>query len=154
METEIIFSCSVPTLIMSLQQHEILLFLLILQDSLCNCFFFFFLRLCWVIVALRKLFLVAASGGYSSVVRGLLFAVASLLVEYGLWGMWASVAVVPRLQSRGSVLVEHQLNCPMACVIFLDLGSNTCSLYWQVERSPRIILNLDKRLLSMTIVAK
>ena len=45
-------------------------------------FFFFWLR--WVFVAVRGLSLVAASGGYSVAVRGLLIAVASLVAEHGL----------------------------------------------------------------------
>ena len=48
-------------------------------------FFFFFFWLHWVFVAVRGLSLVAASGGYSVVVRGLLIAVASLVMEHGLW---------------------------------------------------------------------
>ena len=46
--------------------------------------FAFFFWLCWVFVAARGLSLVAASGGYSVVVHGLLIAVASLVVEHGL----------------------------------------------------------------------
>ena len=39
--------------------------------------------------------LAAASGGYSlAVVRGFLFAVASLVAEHGLQGAWASVVMV------------------------------------------------------------
>ena len=52
---------------------------------LSGCFFFkiyFWLR--WVFVALRGLSLLAASGGYSVAVRGLLIAVASLVAEHGL----------------------------------------------------------------------
>ena len=45
-------------------------------------FIYFWLR--WVFVAARGLFLVAASGGYSVAVCGLLTAVASLVAEHGL----------------------------------------------------------------------
>ena len=46
---------------------------------------FIYLWLHWVFVAARGLSLVAASGGYSSLlVRGLLIAVASLVAEHGL----------------------------------------------------------------------
>ena len=46
---------------------------------------FIYLWLCWVFVAACGLSLVAASRGYSFVaVRGLLIAVASLIVEHGL----------------------------------------------------------------------
>ena len=42
--------------------------------------------------------LVSVSGGYSSVaVPGLLIEVASLVAEHGLYGVWASVVVVPEL---------------------------------------------------------
>ena len=47
-------------------------------------FFFFNVWLCWVFVAERRLSLVAASWGYSVVVRRLLIVVASLVVEHGL----------------------------------------------------------------------
>ena len=59
--------------------------------ELCSCVF----------VALRRLSLIAASGGYSLVVVcGLLIAVASLGAEHRLQGAQASVVVahVPRLQ--------------------------------------------------------
>ena len=56
-----------------------------------NVFFFLiiylliYFRLCWVFIADRALFLVAASGGYSlDVVRELLIAVASFVAEPGL----------------------------------------------------------------------
>ena len=46
---------------------------------------FIYLLLRWVLVAVRGLSLVAASGGYCFVaVRGLLIAMASLVVEHGL----------------------------------------------------------------------
>ena len=45
-------------------------------------FIYFWLH--WVFVAARGPSLVAASGGYSVVVRGLLIAVASLVAEHGL----------------------------------------------------------------------
>ena len=49
---------------------------------LINLFIYFWLR--WVFVAVHGLSLVAASGGYSSVVCRLLIAVASLVAEHGL----------------------------------------------------------------------
>ena len=57
------------------------------------------------------------------VVHGLLIAVASV-VEYRLWGMWASV------------VVAHRLSCPEAHGIFPDQGSNPCSLHWQADSQP------------------
>ena len=57
------------------------------------------------------------------VVHGLLIAVASV-VEYRLWGMWASV------------VVAHRLSCPEAHGIFPDQESNPCSLHWQADSQP------------------
>ena len=49
---------------------------------------FIYFWLCWVFVATLRLPLVGASGGYSPVsVLELLLAVASLIVELGLYGM-------------------------------------------------------------------
>ena len=45
-------------------------------------------------------------------------------------GCVASVAVVRRLQSTGSIVVAHGLSCPEACGIFPDQGSNPCLLHW------------------------
>ena len=47
-------------------------------------YLFIYLWLRWVFVATHGLSLVAASGGYSVVVRVLLITVASLVVEHGL----------------------------------------------------------------------
>ena len=55
-------------------------------------------------------------GLFFPVVLGLLTAVASLVVEHGLSGMWAAVVVALGLT------VAHGLSCFMACWIFLDLG--------------------------------
>ena len=55
----------------------------------------------------------------------LLNAVASLVLECGLEGVWASVAVV------------HGLGCSTARGILLDQGSNPCPLHWQVDSLPR-----------------
>ena len=72
------------------------------------------------------------------VVHGLLIAVASLVAEHGLQAcglqqLWhvGSVLVAHRLQSAGSVVVSHGLSCSVACGIFLDQGSDLCSLHWQ-----------------------
>ena len=67
--------------------------------------------------------------------RGLLIAVASP-VEHGLWGVWASVFVAPRLQSTDSVVVAHGLSCSAACGISLDQGPNSCLLHWQMDSLP------------------
>ena len=50
------------------------------------------LPLCWAFVAVRGLSLVVESRGYSlGEVRGLLFAVACLTADHGLWWVWALV---------------------------------------------------------------
>ena len=55
--------------------------------------------------------LVAASRGCPLVaVHGLLNAVVSLVAEHRLWGMLASVIVVPGLSSCSSGALEHRLN--------------------------------------------
>ena len=76
-------------------------------------------------------------------VRGLLIAVASLVVEHGLQvcglqQLWhvGSVVVAHGLQSTGSVVVVHGLSCSAACGIFPDQGSNLCPLHWQADSQP------------------
>ena len=62
----------------------------------------------WVLVAVLRVSPAAASRHYSLVgVRGLLIAMASLVVEYRLQGMQASVAVAQGLQSTGLVAPRH-----------------------------------------------
>ena len=59
-----------------------MIYFMALKKKLFILFLNFWLH--WVFVAARGLSLVAASGGYSVAVRGLLIAVASLVVEHGL----------------------------------------------------------------------
>ena len=66
-------------------------------------------------------------------VHGLLIAVASFVVEHGLWGSGASVAAARGLQSAGSVVVAHGLSGSTACRIFPDQGLNPCPLHWQAD---------------------
>ena len=61
--------------------------------------------------------------------------VASLAVEHGLCGTWASIATAPRFQSTGSIIVAHGFGCPAAYGIFLQ-GSNPCLLNWQADSLP------------------
>jgi len=56
---------------------------------------------------------------------GLLTAVASLVVERGLWSSGSSSG------DTGAVL-----SCVGACGIFLDQGSNPCALLWQADSQP------------------
>ena len=55
--------------------------------------------------------------------------VASLVGEHGLQGVGASVVVAPGLWSTGSIIVVQTLGCSATCGIFLDQGSNPCSLH-------------------------
>ena len=61
-------------------------------------------------------------------VRGLLIAVASLVVECRL-----QARGLQQLWHMGSVVVVHGLNCSVACRIFPDQGSNPCPLHWQAD---------------------
>ena len=86
-------------------------------------------------------FLVVASRDYCvTAVRGLLIAVASPVVECGLWAVWASVVAALGLSSCGSQALGHSFNSYSkqiwlftVCGVFLDQGSNLCLLYWQAE---------------------
>ena len=55
-------------------------------------------------------------------------------------GTWASVVVACGLQSAGSVVVVHRVNCSAACGIFLDQGLNPCPLTSQLLK---VILRCD-----------
>ena len=58
--------------------------------------------------AAPRLSLVAASRGYSLLVCVFLIAVAPLVAEHGLWGMWASVVESRELGSYISWAPEHR----------------------------------------------
>ena len=89
----------------------------------------FFFLLHWVFVAMSGLSLVEASEGFSLVaVRRLLTVVAYLVAEHRLQG-----CRLQQLQLMGSVVVMHRLIGPAAYGIFLDQGSNPCSLLWQAD---------------------
>ena len=69
-------------------------------------------------------------------VLGLLTVVASLISVHGPWGIWALVVAIPGLQSTGSIVVAHGLNCSVACGIFPDQGSNPCFLHSLADSLP------------------
>ena len=46
---------------------------------------------------------------------------------------WSPIAAVPGLQSTGSAVVAHRINCSAACGIFPDRGSNPCLLHRQAD---------------------
>ena len=82
------------------------------------------LWLCWVIISVRGLSLVAASGGHSSSrCAGLSLSRALLLRSTG-------------SRRTGSIVVAHRLSCSAACGIFPDQGSNPCPLHWQADSQP------------------
>ena len=87
--------------------------------------------LCWLLCGCVK-------GGYSLVAMlRVLIVVASLVVERGLWGAWASVVAAHGLiRARAQSLWPCGLSCSVGCGIFLDQGSNLCLLHWQVVSLP------------------
>ena len=101
------------------------------------CFLKFLLRYFYILVVLglhccADFSLAAVSRGYSLlVVRRLLTAVPSLVVEHGLYGALASVGVIAGLSSTGSVVGGHGLSCSTACGIFLGQGLKLCLLHLQ-----------------------
>ena len=94
----------------------------------CLAMFFFYLFiyfwLCWVLVSVRGLSPVAASGGHSSSrCAGLSLSRPLLLRSTG-------------SRRAGSVIVAHGPSCPAACGILPDQGSNPCPLHWQADSQP------------------
>ena len=86
--------------------------------------FFFNLWLCWVLVSVWGLSLVAANGGHSSSrCVGLSLSRPLLLQSTG-------------SRRAGSVVVAHGPSCSMACGILPDQGSNPCPLHWQADSQP------------------
>ena len=77
------------------------------------------------------------SGDYFLViVSGLLIAVASLVVEQGLYGERASVVMAPGLSRTGSAVAMHRLSCSTAYGLFPDQGLNLWLLHWPVASLP------------------
>ena len=87
-------------------------------------YLFIYLWLCWVLVSVRGLSLVAASGGHSSSwCAGLSLSQPLLLRSTG-------------SRRAGSVIVAHGPSCSAACGIVPDQGSNPCPLHWQADSQP------------------
>ena len=80
--------------------------------------------------------LVVVSRGYSSCGAQISYYRSFFCCRAQALGMWASIAVVPRLQSTGSIVVAHRLSSYTACGILPDQGSNPCLLLWQVDSLP------------------
>lgn len=76
-----------------------------------NVVSFVYLGLWWVYTAAWAFSLVVASGGLlSSCGTPTSVAAASLAVERGLWGMWASTVAVCGLRSCGLGVLDHRLS--------------------------------------------
>ena len=73
---------------------------------------------------MRRLSLVAASGGHSS------SRCAGLSLSWPLL-LWSTGS-----RCAGSVIVAHGPSCSAACGIFPDRGLNPCSLHWQADSQP------------------
>ena len=86
--------------------------------------------LLWVFAAAHGLSRVVASGGPLSVMPRLLIAVASFVVEHGLWGVQISVVAVCDLSS-----CRQGFSCPAARRVFLDQESNLCPLHCKEDSS-------------------
>ena len=87
-------------------------------------YLFIYLWLCWVLVSVRGLSLVVASGGHSSSrCAGLSLSRPLLLRSTG-------------SRRAGSVTVAHGPSRSVACGIFPDQGSNPCPLHWQADSQP------------------
>lgn len=69
-------------------------------------------------------------GGHSLVVvRGRLIAVATLVAEHEL----GCVGFSSCGQGAGSLIVAHELRCPIACGVFIDQGSDWCPLLYKKD---------------------
>ena len=89
-----------------------------------NLILFIYLWLCWVLVSVRGLSLVVASGSHSSSrCAGLSLSRPQLLRSTG-------------SRRTGSVTVAYGPSCSAACGIFPDQGSNPCPLHWQADSQP------------------
>ena len=102
----------------------IFILLFFLKEFLYFYFLFIYLWLCWILVSVRGLSLVAASGGHSSSqCVGLSLLRPLLLQSTG-------------SRRAGSVVVAYGPSCSAACGIFPDQGSNPCPLHWQADSQP------------------
>ena len=87
-------------------------------------YLFIYFWLCWVFVSVRRLSVVAASGGHSSSrCVGLSLSRPLLLRSTG-------------SRRAGSVIVAHGPSCSVACGIFPDQGLNPRPLHWQADSQP------------------
>ena len=95
------------------------------QGFFCFVFFkFIYFWLCWVLVSVRGLSPVAASGGHSSSRCA------------GLSLSWPLLLRSTGSRRASSVVVAHGPSCSAACGIFPDQGSNPCPLHRQADSQP------------------
>ena len=87
-------------------------------------YLFIYLWLCWVLVSVQGLSLIAASGDHSSSRCA------------GLSLSWPLLLRSTGSRRAGSVIVAHGPNCSAACGILPDQGSNPCPLHWQADSQP------------------
>ena len=87
-------------------------------------YLFIYLWLCWVLISVRGLSPVVASGGHSS------SQCAGLPPSRPL-PLWSTGS-----RRAGSVIAAHGLSCSVACGILRDEGSNPCPLHWQADSQP------------------
>ena len=99
-------------------------FFLRLCLNLLFIYLFIYFWLCWVFVSVRRLSLVAASGGHSSSRCA------------GLSLSWPLFLRSTGSRRAGSVAVAHGPSCSAACGILPDQGSNPCPLHQQADSQP------------------
>ena len=87
-------------------------------------YLFIYLWLCWVLVSVRGLPPVAASGGHSSSRCA------------GLSLSWPPLLRSTGSRRAGSAIVAHRPSCSAACGILPDQGSNSRPLHWQADSQP------------------
>ena len=106
-------------------------FLSFFKKNLFILFIYFWLR--WVFIAVCGSYLVAASGGYSSLwCTGFSLRWPLLLQSMGSRNA-GLVVVAHRVQSAGSAAVALGPSCSPACGILLTQGLNPCPLHWHVD---------------------
>ena len=113
-----------PFITTNIQKTQRIKHLLFLKKFIYLFIYLFNLWLCWVFVSVRRLSLLVASGGHSSLrCAGLSLSRPLLLRSTG-------------SRRAGSVFVAHGPSCSAACGIFPNQGSNPCPLHWQTDSQP------------------
>ena len=92
--------------------------------TILNIYLFIYFWLCWVLVSVRGLSLVAASGDHLSSRCA------------GLSPSWPLSLRSTASRCAGPAAVAHGPSCSAACGIPPDQGSNPCPLHWQADSQP------------------